>query len=293
MVECHFCFDPATSFFLELLVISLHSFPVAYWKSSDLGSSLLVLCFSAFSYSLWDSHSKYIGIDCHFLLQWAIFFSELFIMTCPSWVALHSITQNFKLCKPLYQDKAIIYEEDHHSYWPWVANLCWFQKELISAGEISGSPFTSVQHLDWKLTSIVTYITRKKYYLPYIHTASILSGNTHKSATQNFFEKQREVFTLHWFLLSFFFFFFFEWVLMYFNHKLYWVLSWWKQHPGYGLWSVFWGNRAPVVSLIHHLCILSLPVSLKYLTKPGLFCLTGSKTKCWDAEVCSNESIYS
>ena len=207
MVECHFCFDPATSFFLELLVISLHSFPVAYWKSSDLGSSLLVLCFSAFSYSLWDSHSKNIGIDCHFLLQWAIFFSELFIMTCPSWVALHSITQNFKLCKPLYQDKAIIYEEDHHSYWPWVANLCWFQKELISAGEISGSPFTSVQHLDWKLTSIVTYITRKKYYLPYIHTASILSGNTHKSATQNFFEKQREVFTLHWFLLSFFFFF--------------------------------------------------------------------------------------
>ena len=148
------------------------------------------------------------------------------------------------------------------------ANLCWFQKELISAGEISGSPFTSVQHLAWKLTSIVTYITRKKYYLPYIHTESILSGNKHKSATQNL-------------------------VLMYFNHKLYWVLSWWKQHPGYGLWSVLRGNRAPIVSLIHHLCILSLPVSLKYLTKPGLFCLTGSKTGCWDAEVCSNESIYS
>ena len=29
--ECHFCFGPAASFFLELLVITLHSTPVAYW----------------------------------------------------------------------------------------------------------------------------------------------------------------------------------------------------------------------------------------------------------------------
>ena len=32
-----FCFGPTTSFFLELLVIALHSSLVAYWTSSDLG----------------------------------------------------------------------------------------------------------------------------------------------------------------------------------------------------------------------------------------------------------------
>ena len=34
---CHFCFDLASSLFLELLVIALCSFPVAYWTPSDLG----------------------------------------------------------------------------------------------------------------------------------------------------------------------------------------------------------------------------------------------------------------
>ena len=34
--EHHSCFGPLASFFLELLVIALHSFPVAYWTTSDL-----------------------------------------------------------------------------------------------------------------------------------------------------------------------------------------------------------------------------------------------------------------
>ena len=37
-VEHHFCFSPATSFYL-VLVIALCSSPVAYWTPSDLGSS--------------------------------------------------------------------------------------------------------------------------------------------------------------------------------------------------------------------------------------------------------------
>ena len=35
--EDHFCFRPATSFFLEQLVIVLHSSPVAYWTPSNMG----------------------------------------------------------------------------------------------------------------------------------------------------------------------------------------------------------------------------------------------------------------
>ena len=44
--EHHFCFDPAASFFLELLVIALHSYPVAYWTPSGrgLGRELIFWC---------------------------------------------------------------------------------------------------------------------------------------------------------------------------------------------------------------------------------------------------------
>ena len=35
--ECCFCFGPAASFCLELLVNAIHSSPVAYWTPSDLG----------------------------------------------------------------------------------------------------------------------------------------------------------------------------------------------------------------------------------------------------------------
>ena len=58
-----FCFGPAASFFLELLVISLLR------KPSDLGGSYLF----AFSYCPWGSIGKNTGMDFHFLLQWTVF----------------------------------------------------------------------------------------------------------------------------------------------------------------------------------------------------------------------------
>ena len=42
--------------------------------------------------------------------------SELFTMTCPSWVTLHSMAQSFtELCKPLHHDKAVIHERELNS----------------------------------------------------------------------------------------------------------------------------------------------------------------------------------
>ena len=71
--ECHFCVGPATSFFLELLVIALHSFPVACWTPTNLGGHLLVSYISAFSYCSWGSHGKNTGVVCHSPLQWTMF----------------------------------------------------------------------------------------------------------------------------------------------------------------------------------------------------------------------------
>ena len=66
--EHHFHFSPATSFFLELLLIVLSSSPVAYWIPSNPASYLF-----AFSYCSWGSLAKISGVVCHFLLQWTIF----------------------------------------------------------------------------------------------------------------------------------------------------------------------------------------------------------------------------
>ena len=71
--EHHFHFGPATSFFLELLVALLHSFPVPYWTHSDLeDSSFGVISFCPFIGS-WGSHSRYTGMLCHCLLYWIMF----------------------------------------------------------------------------------------------------------------------------------------------------------------------------------------------------------------------------
>ena len=71
--ECHFCFGPATSFFLELLVTALCSSPVAYGTPSNLGAQLPVSYLFAFSYCSWGSCSKNTGLVCHSLLQWTTF----------------------------------------------------------------------------------------------------------------------------------------------------------------------------------------------------------------------------
>ena len=55
--EHHFCFGSVSSFFLELLVITLCSSAVAYWIHFGLGAYLPVSYLFAFSYSSWGSHS--------------------------------------------------------------------------------------------------------------------------------------------------------------------------------------------------------------------------------------------
>ena len=72
-IEHYFCFGPAASFFLELLVIALHSSPVAYMTPSDLrGSSSGIVSFF-FSYCSWGSPGKNTAVVCHLLLQWTTF----------------------------------------------------------------------------------------------------------------------------------------------------------------------------------------------------------------------------
>ena len=108
--EQHFCFGPASWFFLEFLVIALHFYPVAYWTPSNLeGSSSGVIPFCP-SYCSWGSCGKNIGVVCHFLLQWTTFVRtlhyDLSVLGSPAGLA-HSFIE---LCKPLSYDKAVIHE---------------------------------------------------------------------------------------------------------------------------------------------------------------------------------------
>ena len=109
--EHHFCFGPAASFFLELLVIALHSSPVAYMTPSDLrGSSSSVISFCLFC----TVHRVLVAR----ILEWVAISSSSrpqFVRTVhydpsvlgsPAWLA-HSFIE---LCKPLHHDKAVIHD---------------------------------------------------------------------------------------------------------------------------------------------------------------------------------------
>ena len=111
--EHHFFTGPGISFFLEPLVIALHSFSAAYWTPSDLeNSSSSVIYFCLFILFMQFSWQKY----------WSCWpFSPPVDHTCQNtpiwsawpWVALHSIAHSFiELHKPLYHDKDVIYEGD-------------------------------------------------------------------------------------------------------------------------------------------------------------------------------------
>ena len=82
-----FCFDSASSFFLELF---LHSSLVAYWASTYLRSS----SFSVLSY--WSGLPIPSPVD-HVL-------SELSTMTCSSWVTLHGMAHSL-----IELDKAVLH----------------------------------------------------------------------------------------------------------------------------------------------------------------------------------------
>ena len=111
--EHHFHFSLATSFFVGLFIIVLCSSPVAYWIHSNMKAHLPVPHLSAFLYCLmgfswqeyWSCLSFSFPVD-HIL-------SELFTMTCPSWVAMKGMAHRFtELYKPLHADKAEIHEGD-------------------------------------------------------------------------------------------------------------------------------------------------------------------------------------
>ena len=66
---CCFCFGSFSSFFLELF---LHSFPVAYWAPTDLGSSSSASYLFVFILFV-EFHDKDTEEDCRSLLQWTTF----------------------------------------------------------------------------------------------------------------------------------------------------------------------------------------------------------------------------
>ena len=109
---CHFCFGSASSFFLELF---LHSYLVAYWAPTKLGSSsfsvvsfCLFILFMGFSrQECWSGLPLPSPVD-HIL-------SKLSTMTCPSWVALYYLALSF-----IELDKAMIHMISVISFlWLW------------------------------------------------------------------------------------------------------------------------------------------------------------------------------
>ena len=107
-----FCFGTISSFFLELV---LHSYQVAYWASTDLGSSsssvisfcLFILFMGFWRQEYWSSLPFPSPVD--------PILSELSTMTWQSWVDLHSIAHSF-----IELDKAVVHVINLISFlWLW------------------------------------------------------------------------------------------------------------------------------------------------------------------------------
>ena len=87
-----------------LLELFLHWSPVAYWAPTDLGSSSFsVLSFCLFILLMGFSRQEYWS-GLAFLSPMDHILSELSTMTCPSWVALHSMAHSF-----IELDKAVVH----------------------------------------------------------------------------------------------------------------------------------------------------------------------------------------
>ena len=117
--EHHFCFGPAASFFLELLVIVLHFSPGAQGRLSELrgsgerggwSSSFVVLSFCLFVQFMGSSQQEYWN-GLPFPPPVEHILSELSTVTHWSSVTLHSLAVSFiELHKPLHHGKAVIHE---------------------------------------------------------------------------------------------------------------------------------------------------------------------------------------
>ena len=111
---CHFPFGSASSFFLTLF---LHSSSLAVLTPTDLGEFILKCQFFL-------PFNAVHGVLKARMLKWlAISFSngpplsDFSTMTCPSWVALHSMAHSsIELHKPLYHHKAVIPEGEFIIY---------------------------------------------------------------------------------------------------------------------------------------------------------------------------------
>ena len=104
--ECHFCFGPAASFYLELFLIALSFSQLVYWTLSYLGWGGLIfififlfILFMGFSWQeYWSGLWFPTPVD-HIL-------SELFTVTHPSWVSLHSMAHSFiELLMPFHHNQ--------------------------------------------------------------------------------------------------------------------------------------------------------------------------------------------
>ena len=118
---CCFCFGSIPLFFLKLF---LHWSPVAYWASTNLWDHLSVSYLFAFSYCSWVLKAR--------ILKWFAIsspvdhvLSELSTMTCPSWVALHSMAHSF-----IELDKTVVHVISLISF-QWL----WFSVCLSSDGK--------------------------------------------------------------------------------------------------------------------------------------------------------------
>ena len=111
-----FCFGSIPSFFLELF---LHCSLLAYWASTDLGSSsfsilsfCLLILFMEFSRQEYWSGLPFPSPVDHIL-------SELSTMTWPSWVAPHSMAQSHWVrqgCGPVIRLASFL--------WLWFQSVC-------------------------------------------------------------------------------------------------------------------------------------------------------------------------
>ena len=100
-------------FILSGAVTNCPCSPVAYWTPSDLGgSSSGGISFCLFLLFMGFSKQEYCS-DLPLPLPVDHVLSELFTMTLPSWVALHSMNYSFtELCKPLPHDNTVIHDRD-------------------------------------------------------------------------------------------------------------------------------------------------------------------------------------
>ena len=156
---CCFCLGSVSSFSLELF---LHWYPVAYWAPSDLGSwsfSVLSFClFKAFSRQEYWSGFQFPSPVEHIL-------SELSIITCLSWVALH--VQGQRSCSKTVGARAAAawcwsdFEEIPH-----VHGHRWSPKRMVGGGEIA---FRIKPHTPRETQKAQTYLVHTRTQRPHRH----------------------------------------------------------------------------------------------------------------------------